>query len=155
MEGAIGRLEAETSVSQLLHATCRELVAVLGASGAVISRVIGDLIVELSNQGPSGDAAPLELYLLADYPLTAEVLERGEPQIVVRSDAGADPAEAALLARLGHDALLMLPLTSRGQTWGLVEVYADARGFSGSDAATAEAIVARVGERLGELESAG
>ncbi|MEO5576464.1 MAG: hypothetical protein ABIR67_11655 [Gaiellaceae bacterium] len=54
-----------------------------------------------------------------------------------RADPGPDPAEAALLERLGFDSLLMLPLRSHGQSWGLVEIYGD---------------VDRVGELVAVLE---
>ena len=69
-----------------------------------------------------------------------------------RADPGADPAEAALLERLGFDSLLMLPLRSHGQSWGLVEIYGDDRVFDDEEIATAASIVDRVGELLAVLE---
>ena len=50
------------------------------------------------------------------------MIQSGEPRVVLGADPVADPAEAALLARLGFDSLLMLPLRSHGQNWGLVEI---------------------------------
>ena len=80
------------------------------------------------------------------------MIEIGEARVVRRADPGADPAEAALLERLGFDSLLMLPLRSHGQSWGLVEIYGDDRDFHEDDVESAEAIVARVGELLAVLE---
>lgn len=154
LEGAIGRLETETTVSQLLRAACLELAELLDAPRAVISRVIGDLIVELSDYDRSGEQRSLELFTLTDYPLTQTVLETREPKTVVRGDSGADPAEAVLLERLGYDSLLMVPLRSRGSDWGLVEIYRDERGFGQDQIERAVALVERIGELLAEVEGA-
>jgi GAF domain-containing protein len=153
VQTAIERIEAETSVSRVLHVACGELVELLDATFASVSRVIGDLLVELSGFRRSGVAHPLELYLVTDYPLTHEVIQGGEPRVVRRADPGADPAEAALLERLGFDSLLMLPLLSHGQSWGLVEVYtAEDRQYSGDEIEQAQRIVERVGELVAVLE---
>jgi GAF domain-containing protein len=150
---ALQRIEAETSVSRVLHVACGELVELCDASFASVSRVIGDLLVELSGYRRTGEDHPLELFLVTDFPLTQEVIDGGEPRIVRRSDPGADPAEAALLGRLGFDALLMLPLRSHGQSWGLVEVYAaEDRSFPPEQVEAAEVIVQRVGDVLAVLE---
>lgn len=151
--GAVARLKAETTVSRLLGAACSELVELLDAPRAVISKVIGDLIVELSEHDRAGGRRPLELFLLSDYPFTQAVLESGAPRLVLRSDPGADPAEAALLARLDYESLLMAPLLSGGRSWGLLEVYGDVRGFEEAEIATAFALLEGVGELLAELES--
>ncbi len=153
IELALERIAAETSVSRLLHATCVEFVDLLDASRCTISRIIGDLLVELSDRVRSGERRPLELFLVSDYPLTQEVIDAGEPRVVLCSDPNADPAEVALLERLGFDSLLMLPLRSRGQNWGLIEVYADERGFAESEVELANTVTGRVGTLLARLES--
>ena len=128
------KIAAERSVSRVLHVACGELV-------------------ELSGDRRDGGEHPLELFLVTDYPLTQEVIQIGEPRVVRRADPGADPAEAALLARLGFDSLLMLPLRSHGQSWGLVEIYIeDDRTFSADEIGSAQAIIERVGELLAVLE---
>ena len=153
VQSSLSKIEAETSVSRVLHVACGELVELMDATFASVSRVIGDLLVELSGFRRSGVAHPLELYLVTDYPLTHEVIQGGEPRVVRRADPGADPAEAALLERLGFDSLLMLPLRSHGQSWGLVEVYtADDRVFGEDEIEQAERIVERVGELVAVLE---
>ena len=138
---------------RVLHVASGELVELLDASYASVSRVIVDLLVELSGFRRSGEPHALELYLVSDYPLTQEVIDAGEPRVVRRADPRADPAEAALLERLGFDSLLMLPLRSHGQSWGLVEVYtADDRLFGADEIEQAERIVERVGELVAVLE---
>ena len=149
---SLQKIQAEASVSRVLHVACGELVELFDARFASVSRVIGDLLVELSGYRRSGEPHPLELFLVTDYPLTQEVISGGEPRIVKRSDPGADPAEAALLERLGFDSLLMLPLRSHGQSWGLVEVYGDDAEFPQGDIATARELLARVGQLVAELE---
>lgn len=140
-------------MSRVLHVACAELVELFDASFASVSRVIGDLLVELSGYRRSGEPHPLELFLVTDYPLTQEVIDGGEPRVVRRADPRADPAEAALLERLGFDSLLMLPLLSHGQSWGLVEIYADEdRQFGQEDVERALKIVDRVGEVVAVLE---
>ena len=153
MELSLERIAAETTVSRLLNATCVELVELLDASRCSVSRIIGDLLVELSDHLRSGEQPTLELFLVSDYPLTQEVIEAGEPRVVTRSDPDADPAEAELLERLGFDSLLMLPLRAREQNWGLIEVYADARPFAEKEVELAITIADRVGSLLAELES--
>ncbi len=152
VSSSLDRIAAEESVSRVLYVACGELVELLDARFASVSRVIGDLLVELSGFRRSGEAHPLELFLVTDYPLTQEVISAGVPRVVRRSDPGADPAEAALLARLGFDSLLMLPLRSHGQSWGLVEIYGDDREFDDEEISTAAAIVDRVGDLLAVLE---
>lgn len=153
VERSLARISAETSVSRLLHATCVEYVELLGASHSSVSRIIGDLLVELSGHLRSGEHRPLELFLVSDYPLTQEVIEAGDPRVVARSDPNADAAEARLLERLGFESLLMLPLQSRGQNWGLIEVYSEDRPFTEAEIEVAIAVADRVGVLLAELES--
>ena len=149
---SLQKIEAEESVSRVLHVACGELVELFDARFASVSRVIGDLLVELSGYRRSGEPHPLELFLVTDYPLTQEVISAGEPRIVRRSDPIADPAEVALLERLGFDSLLMLPLRSHGQSWGLVEVYGDDRDFAEDRIETARELIDRVGQLVAELE---
>lgn len=152
VEESIGRLSGETTVSQLLGAACRELVAHTGAERVSVSRVIGDLLVELAHHERSGREIALELYLVSEYPLTREVLEQGEPRSAARDDPGADPAEAALLERLGYDALLMLPLRSSGRSWGLVELYAGAGAFHPEAQQRAQTLLSALERRLEVVE---
>jgi GAF domain-containing protein len=155
LDEAIRRIGAETAVSQLLGVACRELAAQTNAERVSVSRMIGDLLVELAHHERAGRELPLELYLVSDYPLTQEVLERGEPRSAARDDPAADAAETALLERLGYEALLMLPLRSAGRSWGLVELYAGSGVDFHDDAQKrSAAIVAALEQRLEVVERA-
>lgn len=153
LDRALERLAAESSLSRLLHLACRELTELFDASRASISRTIGDLLVELSHFDPGGAQPPLELFLVTDYPLTQEVIETREPRVVVAGTPDADPAESALLARLGFASLVMFPLRSRGQNWGLVEVWGDGGGFPAERIGQGSVLVERIGELLAVLEA--
>ena len=155
IDEAIERIGAETAVSQLLGVACRELAAQTDAERVSVSRMIGDLLVELAHHERAGRRLPLELYLVSDYPLTKEVLDRGEPRSAARADPGADAAETALLERLGYDALVMHPLRSAGRNWGLVELYAGSGvEFRDDVQECSAAIVAALERRLEIVEPA-
>jgi GAF domain-containing protein len=155
VERSLERISEEKTVSRLLNVACEELVNMLDVAGCSVSRTVGDLLVELSQCMRLADPLPLALYLVSDYPLTREVIEQGEPRVVRRSDPAADPAETELLERLGFDSLLMLPLRSHIDKWGLVEIYADDREFDPNEIELAASLVDGVGELLTVLESGG
>ena len=141
-----------SAVPQLLSGTARRLVESLdGAAACVVSRVIGDLLVDLTQHSPSGRIESGHEYLVSDFPLTQQVIETGEPQVVVVSDPAADAAEAELLRRIGYESLLMIPLEANGDSWGLLEVYGDERGFTDADVQTATDVAVDAGRKLEEL----
>jgi hypothetical protein len=145
-----------SAVPQLLTATARELVASLeGSMACVISRVIGDLLIELTQFSRSGaQLEPGHTYLVSDFPLTLEVIETGTPRIVSVADPAADAEEVALLRRLGFESLLMLVLKTRDEVWALVEIYGGEGGFGSVAVETATGLVAQTGSRLEQIQSA-
>ena len=62
-------------------------------------------------------------YALADYPATVSVLASGQALQVLVRDPEADPAERAILERLGYASMLMVPLQAGGSSVGVIEVY--------------------------------
>jgi GAF domain-containing protein len=153
---ATAALDQQQTVRGLLETACRELVETLNAKACAISRVVGDLLVALAefSQGP----APLALgheYLISDYPLTLEVVQRGKAQAVSLLEDSPEPNEAALLEKLGFESLLMVCLPASGGCWGLVEVYAEGQRFDEEQATLAEKIAAATGRRLDHLDPAG
>ena len=129
---------AGPGIPKLLRSTCVELVAAAEAEACILSRVIGELLIGVTEHSASGRRVSLgHGYLLPDYPLTQEVVELREPRAVSVLDPAADPKEADLLREMGFESLLMLPLEARGECWGLVELYGHGDGF-GDD------VVARV-----------
>jgi GAF domain-containing protein len=100
----------------------------------VISRVVGDLLVDLVEFTPDGRRLQLgHGYLISDYPLTREVLELREARAVSIHDDDPEPNEAKLLEELGFESLLMLPLVVGDELWALVEVYRSGEKTFGED----------------------
>jgi GAF domain-containing protein len=154
LAAATDRLRAETSVPGLLGTTARTFVELLDAPACTISRVIGDLLVDLFQHQRSGRAERLgHGYLISDYPLTRRVIEERRPHTVFQGDPEADPSEVRLLKELGYDALLMVAIEAEEGAWGLVEVYGDnGRRFEDGDLRVAEQLAGEVGQVLRQLE---
>jgi GAF domain-containing protein len=154
---AIGRLEEETSAPNVLRTTARTVVEVLDVAACTISRVIGDLLVDLVQHRRAGRPSRLgHGYLISDYPVTREVLERIEPRVVLVSDPNADREEVKLLREMDFDGLLMAALEVDGSVWGLVEVYADGgRMFDDDDVRVTTEIARAAAKRLAALEGRG
>ena len=146
-------LERATTVPDLLRAASVALVELLEACACTISRVVGDVLVVLSEYAPAGESLQLgHGFLIPDFPLTQEVIGRGESRVVSILDDDPDPEEIALLEELGFDSLLMIPLAVSGQCWALVEIYARGRATFPSEHVTlAEGLVARTGELVEQL----
>ena len=155
LESAAATLRDAETVNDLLRETARTLVDVLGADACTISRAIGDLLIDLVDHVRGPHSGRIQLghgYLISDYRLTREVLERRESRTVSLDDPQADRSEAQLLRDLGFDALLMLPLEQDATTWGLTEVYTVGRGPFGEDAVErGSRIVAEAGRVLSHL----
>ena len=149
---AAEQLRASDSVAELLAATARGFVEVLDAPACTISRVIGDLLVDLVQHRREGKPDRLgHGYLISDFPLTRAVIELREPRTVYVPDPDADPAETSLLVELGFDSLLMLPITAEHAAWGLVEVYANGRRFEAGDVELAQTLLMEVEDVLSRL----
>ena len=141
-----------SGVPELLSSTARRLVNLSdSASACVVSRVIGDLLVDLTQHSLSGRIESGHEYLVSDFPLTKQVIESGEPQVVSLTDPNADKAEADLLRRIGFESLLMVPLETNGSSWGLLEVYGDKRGFGPDDISAAKQIAGETSRKLEAL----
>jgi diguanylate cyclase (GGDEF)-like protein len=66
-----------------------------------------------------------EIYPLAEYPLTAAIVERGSGAFLTSCDDPlADPAETELLCELGYEAVVVAAAADAGGTW-IVEIYGD------------------------------
>jgi GAF domain-containing protein len=153
LAAAIERLRAETAVPGLIATAARAFVEVLDAPACTISRVIGDLLVDLFQHTQSGRADRLgHGYLISDYPLTRAVIEERRPHTVFHSDPDADQSEVRLLKELGYDSLLMVAIEAE-EVWGLVEVYGQkGRRFEDGDLRVAEQVAGAVGQVLRQLE---
>jgi GAF domain-containing protein len=153
--GAVAeRLRAEKTVPGLLGATARAYVELLDAPACTISRVIGDLLVDLMQHQKNGKPDRLgHGYLISDYPLTRAVIEERRPQTVSQTDPEPDENELKLLRELGYDALLMVAIEGAEGAWGLVEIYGErGRRFKDEEVELAQSLADEVGEILRQLE---
>jgi GAF domain-containing protein len=134
----------------LLGRGARELCSALDGSGCVVSRALGDVLVQVAEHVEGTGTLQLGMgYLISDYPETRTVLETREPRVVRLADPAADPAEVALLRELGFGSLLMLALVAGDETWGLVEVYRTGdEGFTAPEVELADGAVRRLGDQL-------
>jgi GAF domain-containing protein len=113
-----------TTVWDLTARLCEELDARVGAVGCIVSRVIGDVLVQVAEHAPDGRSFQLGRgFLVSQFPTTAEVLSSGEARAVDLDDPDADQAEAAVLRDLAVRGVLMLALRDGPTAWGLIEVY--------------------------------
>ena len=148
-------LRAAPSVPELMRAAARVATTTLDADACAISRILGDVLIELAEF--AGDRDTLYLghgYLISDYPLTRQAIERREPRAVFAPDPDADVNEVALLDELRFTALLMVPICLGADVWGLAEVYREApRRFLDADAERAARLFDVVSRRVGELEA--
>ena len=81
--------------------------------------------------------------------MTRQVLETRLAIQVLVGDPTSDPAEIALLERMGHRSMLMVPVISRGATVGLLEVYSrEERPWSRTDVNRARIISYPLGAAL-------
>jgi GAF domain-containing protein len=117
----IARLTTVSCVDDIRNAAAL-IPGVLGADDAAVSRVVpgADCIEDISRHGWS---SPGERYRLSDFPATEYVLRARTAGQVVVGDPASDPAEVRLLERVGHQALLMVPLVFGGRDVGLLELY--------------------------------
>jgi GAF domain len=149
---AVEALQAETSLPGLLHTATREFVEVVDGEACAISRVVGDVLIQVAEHARDGRTLVLgHGYLISDFPLTESALRQDEPHCVSRLDSDADPRESALLAELNFDSLLMLPLIGPAGGWGLAEIYVNGRRFDSDDVARARPLAAAFGGRLAVL----
>jgi len=126
VEELLVQLTRVTSLAELsaLAGTC---AGVLGGDSLLISVLSEDGSAIQSVQGPDPiDAGirtgPGEVFTLADYPITRRCLEtRAVIPIYLGSDG--DASEWRVLARLGFEAALLVPVISRDRVIGLLECY--------------------------------
>jgi hypothetical protein len=149
---AVVALQNETTLPGLLHAATREFVEVVDGLACAVSRVVGDVLIQVAEHARDGRTLVLgHGYLISDFPLTESALRQDQPKLVSLLDPDPDPREGALLGELELDSLLMIPLPGPTGPWGLAEIYVNGRRFDEDDAARAGPVAAAFGERLAEL----
>lgn len=135
---------------ELTARLCEQLDAEIGATGCIVSRVIGDVLVQVAEHAPDGRTFQLGRgFLVSQFPTTADVLRTGRPSAVSLDDPTADAAEADVLRDLAVRGVLMLALRQGPSAWGLVEVYRiEPSGFTPAEIERATQVVHAAQERL-------
>jgi GAF domain-containing protein len=163
MDSFVGRdqeveamLRTAATVPELMRTAARAAADTVDGDGCAISRILGDVLIELAEF--AGTRKTLYLghgYLVSDYPLTRQAIERREARTVYAPDPDADPAEVALLEELGFTSLLMIPICAADEVWGLAEIYREGvHRFVNADAERAMRLFEIVGERVAEIGAA-
>jgi len=152
---ALQALHDESTLPDLLHTATREFVEVVDGLACAISRLVGDVLIQVAEYALDGRTLVLgHGYLVSEFPLTKDVLDRNEPRLSSVLEPDPEPSEAAILYEMGLESLLMLPLFSGRDAWGLAEIYVNGRQFAEEDIAIARPLAAAFGERLQEMPAA-
>lgn len=145
--------DGSDTVWQLTGDLCRALSAELGGVGCIVSRVIGDVLVQVAEHAPEGRTFQLGRgFLVSQFPLTSRVLATGNALAVSRDEVAVDAAELTVLEDLDVRSVLMLALKDEEAGWGLVELYRDSpAAFAQDEIERAQEIVRTADSRLHEL----
>jgi diguanylate cyclase (GGDEF)-like protein len=133
------KLSSTLDLNEVLRAFTDQATELTGATAAEISvwdheRDELAMLVEYLEGSNEITEEGGQIYHLADFPATRQVLETQEPIQIRVSNPDDDPAERALLEARDRKALLMLPLITGGETIGLMEVVDEAdRQFDAAD----------------------
>jgi len=133
------KLSSTLDLSEVLRAFTDQAMELTGATAADISfwdKEPDQLVMLVEHLEGANEITEEggQTYRLSDYPSTRQVLETQEPIQIRVSNENDDPAERALLESRGQNTLLMLPLISRGETIGMMEVIDTAdREFDAAD----------------------
>ena len=98
------------------------------------------------------DRAHGQRWHLADYPATRELLNARVPGQIVVGDPESDPDEVKEMQRLGHSAMLMVPMTVGGGGLALMEVYRrHSQAFTSAEIDRARVVALQFAAVLGRL----
>jgi len=133
------KLSSTLELSEVLRAFTNQATELTGATAAEISfwdHERDELVMLVEYLGGSNEITEEggQIYRLAEFPATKQVLQTQEPIQIRVSNESDDPAERALLAARGQGALLMLPLICGGETIGMMEIVDQTdRAFDAAD----------------------
>lgn len=126
-------LVSQLELPHLLKEIARQLTRLMDCGFCAISAFDerAQTVTTLADYNDRGERLPdsvaEEVYDLARYPLTRQVLEERSTAIVNVSDPAADPAELGELRRDDDKSLLMAPLVYGGRSIGLLELMDHSR----------------------------
>jgi diguanylate cyclase (GGDEF)-like protein/putative nucleotidyltransferase with HDIG domain len=151
---------AAHALDEVIEIAAEEARRALGASTVSISQLDPErtLLRTLINVGDLTDweerRPENEVYVLADYPHSVAMFERGTPHLTSLVDGNADAAEKELLEGLGKVSAMAVPVAFQGEPWG--ELYATrAHGeepFTDRDVRFLQTISRQIGGAIGRAE---
>jgi signal transduction histidine kinase/CheY-like chemotaxis protein len=84
-------------------------------------RTLADQVLEGENLTFSETAETWD-YILDEFPATREVMKSLQPRLFEKSNPHTDPQERAYMEEAGSHSLLIVPLTSKGEALGVMEI---------------------------------
>lgn len=130
-----------------LHAAVATAATEIGVD--IISFSVLGLDGMLREVTASGEAIDTAQYVLADYPVTQNVVNTGKAAEVHLVDQDADPAERGLLRRLGHASLLIVPVRCGERMIGVLELgHRTHRRWTTHDVANGQGLATHLGDAL-------
>ncbi|MGZ4482561.1 MAG: PAS domain S-box protein, partial [Gaiellales bacterium] len=132
-------LSSSLDLEQVLRQFTLHAQDLIGASASAVSAWDRDrdvllMLADYGNTVVADIAEVREELSLAELPATRRVLQAQRPETVHVSNLADDATERALLERHGYRSLLMLPMVSRGETIGLMEIVdVDERRWDAAD----------------------
>jgi transcriptional regulator with GAF, ATPase, and Fis domain len=151
---AANAIDSEATTASVLERLTKTISFVVGATGTVISRIDGARLRDVSTHALRDiSLGEDDSYVIADYPVTQEVLETRCVRSLSFLDDDLDSAEAFVLRELQMNAAMLLPLVVQEESWGLVEIYdMRMRRFTIEEEAVAQFLVAQAGKRIEMLD---
>jgi diguanylate cyclase (GGDEF)-like protein len=152
MDAAVA-IWTEETLDGVLERLGKAIAFVVGATATNISKVEGPRLVDMTKHALRDvDLGDDSAYLISDYPITQEVLDREIVRSVSFLDDEVDSGEAFVLRELEMNAVMLVPLVVDGRSWGLVEIYdMRLRRFTAEEQALARFLVDQAGRRIESL----
>jgi EAL domain-containing protein (putative c-di-GMP-specific phosphodiesterase class I) len=134
-----------------------DIAAAIGATAADLGvDVIGVSIVasglNLREIASTGESLDTNVYSLIEYPATLAVIDGAGAMEVQVDDASSDPAERAVMLRLGHASLLLVPVHDGSRAIGVLEfAQRSPRRWNAQDIAHAQGLAEHLSPVLKRL----
>ncbi|MCY7303630.1 MAG: diguanylate cyclase [Thermoleophilia bacterium] len=146
----------EPTVEQVLERLSKAIAFVVGATGTNISKVDGTRLSDTAKHALRDvDLGEDVAYVIADFPVTEQVLESLTAKSISFLDDDLDGAEAFVLRELQMNSALLVPIVVNGEAWGLVEIYdMRLRRYDDDETAVANFLVGQAARRIEALGAA-
>ena len=140
----------EPTVERVLERLSKAIAFVVGATATNISKVDGPRLTDTAQHALRDvDLGADNSYVIADFPVTQEVLETLTTKAISFLDEDLDGAEAFVLRELEMNSALLVPIVVHGRAWGLVEIYdMRLRRYDDDETAIAGFLVGQAARRI-------